>query len=483
MIIQNIPKNKIKPNPNQRRKDFGDLEAFAQDIKKRGLLNPITVRPDLEKEGYYILVAGDRRLHAFPYAEIPCHIMEDYDKSNTVAENLVRRELNSIEIAYAFSDLIESNYTITDIAALIDPRLNSIAHAEKVKGGHRGGAKLKTKEQWVKDHLNLITLPKEMQALMQEFRLAHLIVAEELTTAELRQFIAMSAVLADRGKSLKSYKEHMEGRDSGEEEAREKFTEMFGFVPDSSWYSKSNDNAPMKKFVADTYSLFKIEKGRGYEGSYTEFLPDVAYRILSLWSDVNDVVVDPMAGRGTRGALAWAFDRNVWMFDCDPRFSKQLKKLVSKANKFVNIDYGIAKTNYIHHSLCDSRHMPARDNSADLVFSCPPYWVKELYKGQGQLTDLKDYREFLQGLSEIFADCYRILKPNKYMVMVVADFREGGKLYNFSGDTISCATQVGFNLWDIVISKVTTNKQVRIQQCLDHKFTIKDHEYILVFKK
>lgn len=500
MYVCDIPKDKIKLNPRQHREDLGDIEAFREDIKNRGLLNPITVRIE---DGEYILVAGERRLRAYPYDNIPCNVINEDNSSNTVAENLMRRSLYPLEIAKGFNDLIEDGYTVEEIARMVDPSLTSVHHAEEVKGGHKGGrrTKLNTRIKFIKDHLKLLELPEPLEKLVRKFpnqlsmrhisyitqasaseedktKLAELAVAEELTTAELRQCIASMQFLTNRSGSLKSYREYISGKD--EKEQSDRFKDMFGFIPDSSWYSESKDNAVMKKYIADTYSLFKVEKGRGYEGSYTEFLPDVAYRIIVLWSEEGDIMVDPMAGRGTRGAIAWALKRDVHMFDCDKNFYKQLQKLVEKTEyrkKFLEIENSLSAT------LCDSRNMPLPNDYADLVFSCPPYWIKEKYSGDGQLTDLSDYNDFLDGLTEIFKDSYRILKPEKFMVMVVSDFRDKGKFYRFHEDTIRCAERAGFILWDIVISKVTTNKQVRLPQALEKKWTIRDHEYVLVFVK
>ena len=55
--------SKIKPNPNQPRKNFEDksLKQLAQSIKEKGLISPITVR---KLDNKYIIVAGERRFRA-----------------------------------------------------------------------------------------------------------------------------------------------------------------------------------------------------------------------------------------------------------------------------------------------------------------------------------------------------------------------------------------------------------------------------------
>ena len=54
--------DKIRPNPYQPRKSFGDdMEGLAESIKQNGLLQPLTVRKDSDG---YVLIAGVRRLSA-----------------------------------------------------------------------------------------------------------------------------------------------------------------------------------------------------------------------------------------------------------------------------------------------------------------------------------------------------------------------------------------------------------------------------------
>ena len=62
-MIYNIEIDKIRPNPNQPRKDFddGELLELAEDMKRNGLIQPIVVRPDAENPGMFIIVTGERR--------------------------------------------------------------------------------------------------------------------------------------------------------------------------------------------------------------------------------------------------------------------------------------------------------------------------------------------------------------------------------------------------------------------------------------
>ena len=103
----------IDPNPFQPRKEFSDseLEELAQSIKQQGVITPVTLRqmPD----GRYQLVAGERRLRASKKAglkEIPAYVRTATDiqmMEMALVENIQRSDLNAIEVAQAYRQLIE----------------------------------------------------------------------------------------------------------------------------------------------------------------------------------------------------------------------------------------------------------------------------------------------------------------------------------------------------------------------------------------
>jgi ParB family chromosome partitioning protein len=105
----------IRPNPFQPRADFDEreLQSLADSLKKQGLLQPIVVRP--VPGGFYQLVAGERRWRASKLAgltKIPALIREVDDKKMlelALVENLQRRDLNPMEKARAFRQLMQLN--------------------------------------------------------------------------------------------------------------------------------------------------------------------------------------------------------------------------------------------------------------------------------------------------------------------------------------------------------------------------------------
>jgi ParB family chromosome partitioning protein len=107
-----VPVNAIQPNPRQPRTVFDEetLSALALSIQEVGVLQPIVVRRT--GEGFE-LIAGERRLRAAKragLATIPVVVRESDDAESlreALIENIHREDLNPIELAEAFRELLE----------------------------------------------------------------------------------------------------------------------------------------------------------------------------------------------------------------------------------------------------------------------------------------------------------------------------------------------------------------------------------------
>ena len=106
----------IIPNKNQPRKLFDKdaLEELSNSIKQRGIIQPLIVRKSNDQSNKFELIAGERRWQAAQSAglhEVPIVVIEaDNLKSLEFAiiENVQRRDLNPIEEAESYQNLIEN---------------------------------------------------------------------------------------------------------------------------------------------------------------------------------------------------------------------------------------------------------------------------------------------------------------------------------------------------------------------------------------
>ena len=111
---QSLPVEQISPNPNQPRRDFpaDSLAELADSIRQKGIVQPLIVRPAGSGNRFEI-VAGERRWRAAQVAglhEVPV-IIRDYNDEEVleiaIIENVQRADLNAVEEALAYKQLME----------------------------------------------------------------------------------------------------------------------------------------------------------------------------------------------------------------------------------------------------------------------------------------------------------------------------------------------------------------------------------------
>ena len=113
--IQDIELDKIVPNRYQPRREFSDdsIKELAETLDKDGLLQPIVVRED--GEDHYEIIAGERRYRAaksLNWETIPAivnNMNDDQAASLALIENLQREDLNPIDEAKAYTNLMKLN--------------------------------------------------------------------------------------------------------------------------------------------------------------------------------------------------------------------------------------------------------------------------------------------------------------------------------------------------------------------------------------
>ncbi len=148
--------SEIEPNRDQPRKSFSDeaITALAESIREHGVLQPILVRP-LDSGGYQI-VAGERRWRAarmLGLDEIPVNIRELSDSEAmqiAIIENLQRENLNPVEEANGYNELIEKyGMTQDKVAKMVGISRSAVANS-----------------------VRLLALPKRVLGMLEEGKLS-----------------------------------------------------------------------------------------------------------------------------------------------------------------------------------------------------------------------------------------------------------------------------------------------------------------------
>jgi ParB family transcriptional regulator, chromosome partitioning protein len=147
-----IPIEKIRANPLQPRRDFdaAALEDLAASIRLKGILQPLIVRP-AQRTGDFEIVAGERRWRAAQLAqlhEVPA-IVREFDDTEVleiaIIENIQRADLNAIEEAMAFRQLMDR-----------------FGHTQE-----RMAEALSKSRSHIANHLRLLTLPDGVQDMVR----------------------------------------------------------------------------------------------------------------------------------------------------------------------------------------------------------------------------------------------------------------------------------------------------------------------------
>jgi ParB family chromosome partitioning protein len=178
-----VPLSVLVPQAQPRRR-FENLEALAESIREKGVLQPLLVRP--LGDGRYAIVAGERRYRAAKMAglaEVPVRVLDLSEKEArllALVENLQREDLNPYEETLGVLDLLseELGKTREEVVALLHrmrdeargkvPRnVAGNSEAQKVEAVFKALGRM-TWESFVRHRLPLLGLPEDLRAALEE---------------------------------------------------------------------------------------------------------------------------------------------------------------------------------------------------------------------------------------------------------------------------------------------------------------------------
>ncbi len=158
--IKKIPIEKIKPGPWQARKQFDkeSIYELSESITSKGVINPIIITPtNGTKRREFYLIVGERRWRACQVAkihEIPSIILNNINEENaseiSIIENVQRKDLNPIEEANGFNELL-TKYKFTQ------EKVSKIIGKSRV---------------YITNSLRLLKLPKKILNFIEEKKLS-----------------------------------------------------------------------------------------------------------------------------------------------------------------------------------------------------------------------------------------------------------------------------------------------------------------------
>lgn len=229
------------------------------------------------------------------------------------------------------------------------------------------------------------------------------------------------------------------------------------------------------EWISETVSVWR-QKGLGKGHPDTDIerqhpapfsFTDVA-RLIRFFSKSGDLVLDPFLGVGSTLKAAAIEGRDGVGIELSPVFAALSRERLAREVATLG---GMMTDQQVLEG--DSREVlrTLETDSVDFVVTSPPYWNilhKKDHKARQErvekglatryseddardLGNIDNYETFVKELVQMLAECGRVLRPKKYMAIVVSDFRDGGRFRMFHADLASALEEVGFVLKGITI--------------------------------
>lgn len=244
------------------------------------------------------------------------------------------------------------------------------------------------------------------------------------------------------------------------------------------WKRLINDNGESRET-----SLGNSEKTRGkYKTGCSNIAPNVSIldpvlaEICIKWFGFNNCnIIDPFAGDTVFGYVAGFLGNNFTGIE----IRKEQADINNDRTREFNCKY-----------ICDDgqnilNHI--KENTQDLLFSCPPYFDLEVYSDlKNDASNQKEYNDFLKILDNAFTSAINTLKDNRFAFIVIGDVRDDNGFYRLMPDDIKQIFKRNkmYLYNDIILIEQSGTGAMRApKQFRSMKKVIKTHQNILVFYK
>ena len=211
-----------------------------------------------------------------------------------------------------------------------------------------------------------------------------------------------------------------------------------------------------------------------YRGNWSPYIPR---NVILRYSAEGDIVLDQFVGGGTTAVEARLTHRNFIGFDINP-------DAVAISKQKCNFEFETPCTTTI--SLGDARTLDLPDESIDLICTHPPY-ANIIQYSEGIPGDLShlDIKAFLPEIYKVAEESFRVLKKDKFCVVLMGDTRKKGMVQPLAFETMTMFQLAGFKLKEIIIKEQHNCQATGYWKTnsIKYNFLLLAHEYLFVFKK
>ena len=229
-------------------------------------------------------------------------------------------------------------------------------------------------------------------------------------------------------------------------------------------------------------------KGLERNGNISTFDPFLCEILVKWFSREGDLIFDPFAGGHVRGAVSAILDRDYVGVDLNPI---QVKANIENWNEICKIydDTEFGNPIWVNADSFEytSRVEQMKDVKYNMFLTCPPYYNLEIYSDNpNDLSNCKDYNQFLAKFRDIIYSSYRLLEDDSFAVIVVEEIRDNnGIFYGFVPDTIQAFQYAGFKYYnEMILENRIMSLGVRCPKYFEQSRKVgRHHQNVLVFFK
>lgn len=212
-----------------------------------------------------------------------------------------------------------------------------------------------------------------------------------------------------------------------------------------------------------------------YRGNWSPYIPR---NVIIRYSAGGDTVLDQFVGGGTTAVEAKLTNRKFIGVDINPEAIAITKEKLDFPSSFTQ-EIKLYKSNATSLSMIEN-------SSIDLICTHPPYADIINYSENidGDLS-LLQMDEFLIKMKDVAAECYRVLKEDKFCAVLMGDTRKKGMVQPLGFKVMQTFEASGFKTKEIIIKEQHNCKATGYwkKNSIKYNFLLLAHEYLFVFKK
>lgn len=230
------------------------------------------------------------------------------------------------------------------------------------------------------------------------------------------------------------------------------------------------------------FDTYRVKEGikKTTTSMTTSIFDPVLCEICYKWFCVeNGNILDPFAGGSVRGIVANVLGYKYIGIDLSER---QIQANYENAKE---LQCDMTKLHWIND---DSMNVDnyVKDETADLIFTCPPYYDLEVYSEKENDLSNMSFDDFKKSYTEILKKSFKKLKNNRFGIVVIGDVRDKKGFYRNLIDITKqaiCDENIGFYN-DIILLQVVGTASLRAEgQFTASRKVVKVHQNVLVFYK